>query len=129
MEAVVRHAADRYPLNEQRIFGLGWGTGAEAVVAAAAADGSPLRGAMIAMDAFGPEAPAPRDTLRGKAFVVLPGPEDQSSRAAAAAGDWLRENGAHVRSHAGASPKDWESLLREVVAAGAPWIEKQTSGH
>jgi hypothetical protein len=95
------------------------------VIAAAAADGSPLHGAMIAVDAFELKEPAPPDALRGKAFFVLPGPGAGSTSAAEAARDWLTGAQARIRSDAGASLGDWESLLREAAPRAVRWFEEQ----
>lgn len=129
VRAAVEYLGERYPLNEQRIFGLGWGSGGEAMAAAAAAERSPLRGAMIAVNTFDPKRQSPPTPLHEKAFFLLPETGDAgSTSAAAAARDWLTAAGAHVRLDPGAPGRDCKGRLRDAAFRGIRWLEEQVGG-
>jgi predicted esterase len=128
IDAVIDDVASKHMVDTRHIYALAWSSGGPAVYAASLAEGSRLRGALVAMSVYWPQNLPDRAGARGKAFYLLHSPEDfipmshpetalQELTAAGATAKLATYKGGH----------GWHGDVFDNIREGIDWLQKQQS--
>jgi poly(3-hydroxybutyrate) depolymerase len=113
-----------HPIDPSKVFMLGWSSGGPPSYAAALREGSPVRGAFIAMSVFKPDRLPTLDGARGKAFYMLHSPQDFiHMRFPEAARDRLAAAGAKTILTTYEGGHGWKGDALGNIRTGVEWLE------
>lgn len=121
---VVGDIRANHPIDEARVYALGWSSGGPAVYASALAPDSPLRGAFVAMSVFIPVRLPPLTGAKDRRFYLLQSPQDQVTRIqfARSAQTQLSRAGATVKLEEYAGGHSWRGDVFEQIRDGMAWL-------
>lgn len=89
--------AKKHKINREHVYACGWSSGGPGVWATLLKEGSPLKGAFVAMSVYKPEILPPAANAKGKRIYILHSPEDFIPiKMAERARDELKKAGAAV---------------------------------
>ena len=126
LAAVVADAATAAKIDPAHVYLFGWSSGGPACYAALLKDGSPFRGAFVAMSVFKPDLLPPLAGAKGKAVYLLQSPDDKVTalRWAEAAEKELGAAGAKVKLQKYDGGHGWHGDVFGEIKAGAEWLAR-----
>lgn len=121
---LVEEVKAAHPVNPSKVFMLGWSSGGPPSYAAALREGSPVRGAFVAMSVFKPDRLPALDGAKGKAFYMLHSPQDFiHMRFPEAARDQLAAAGGKTTLTTYEGGHGWKGDVFGNIRAGVEWLE------
>lgn len=126
---VIAEARARLPIDDDRIFVLGWSSGGTPAYAVALLADSPVRGAFVAMSIFRPDVLPDLSAARGRAFYILHSRGDDLiaiDAHAAAAAERLAAAGAATELSTYSGPHGWPPDAPARIGRGIQWLSEQT---
>jgi predicted esterase len=126
IRAVVQDVSKKYKVDEDKIFSLSWSSGGPAAYAAALSHG-PIRGSLVAMSVFHPEALPPLSEAAGQSFFILHSAGDQLIPLSQAqdAADELQKAGAKTKLVTYSGGHGWAGFdVFGTIREGVLWLEK-----
>ena len=123
--AVVQDVSRKHKVNPARVFRLGWSSGGPPTYAAALSEGTPVKGASVAMSVFKPHQLPSLKTARDRPFWLYHSPEDKVCPIgmARAARIMLEQNGAKVRLIEYEGGHGWRGNVYGDLRQGLKWLE------
>jgi predicted esterase len=130
IDAAIEDVKGRVKIDERRIYALAWSSSGPAVYAATLRNGSPLRGAFVAMSVFVPANLPPLAGAKGKRFYLLQSPQDQVTRYvfATRAESQLRAAGATVKLQDYGGGHGWRGDVYGMLREGMQWMDSGEEG-
>jgi predicted esterase len=127
VEAVIRDASQKHPVDKNSVFTLSWSSSGPAAYALSLAENTPVKGSYIAMSVFKPDTLPPMTAARGHAYFLDHSPDDQICpfRMAQAAEKALKENGAAALLNTYDGGHGWHGDIYARVQEGIEWLETQ----
>ncbi len=124
---VIAEARARLPIDERRIFVLGWSSGGPPAYAVTLLEKSPVAGAFVAMSVFKPELLPPLAGAAGKSFFLLHSPQDfiPLDRHAAVAAEQLAAAGAAAKLDTSNGGHGWRDDAPARIGRGLQWLLEQ----
>ncbi|MEZ6318197.1 MAG: hypothetical protein R3B49_05490 [Phycisphaerales bacterium] len=128
IDGVIADVRDRYTIDPRHVYILGWSSGGPPSYAATLREGSPIRGAFVAMSVFKPEQVADLHEAAGRAFYLLHSPEDPiPMRFPRDAMQQLGQGGAEVRLVEYAGGHGWHGDVFGTIRKGIAWLEEHST--
>lgn len=127
IKAVVEDVKSKHKIDEDRIFALAWSSGGPAVYASTLTQGTPLRGAFVAMSVFIPARLPPLASAKDKRYFLLQSPDDQVTRMqfARLAKTQLTQAGAAVELKEYAGGHGWHGDIFGNIREGIEWLQRR----
>jgi beta-lactamase regulating signal transducer with metallopeptidase domain/predicted esterase len=127
IRAVVADVKRALPVDDNRIYTLGWSSSGPALYADAMTPDTPVTGSFIAMSVFWPHELPGLDNAAGKPFYLLHSPDDfididQHPRAAR---DQLQDAGAVVALTTYSGGHGWQEDPFGHIRRGIEWLDEQ----
>ena len=124
--AVIEDVAQKTAIDRGQVYALAWSSSGPAVYAGLLQEGSPLKGALIAMSVFRPEMLGTSANLRGRRVYLLHSPEDQVCpyRMAKDAETRLSAVGATVKFVDYAGGHGWQESALSRIGEGMSWLSE-----
>jgi predicted esterase len=125
VEAVIKDAGGRHPLDPERIFTLSWSSSGPAAYAVSLTS-KRVTGSFIAMSVFQPDLLPPLEQAKGHGYFLYHSPDDRVCpfRMAEQAARDLEKSGARVKLMTYEGGHGWRAGLYDHIREGAQWLEK-----
>lgn len=121
---LVEEVRASHPVDPSKVFMFGWSSGGPPSYAAALREGSPVRGAFVAMSVFKPDRLPALDGARDKAFYMLHSPQDFiPMHFPEAARDRLAAAGAKTTLATYQGGHGWKGDVFGNIRTGVEWLE------
>jgi predicted esterase len=126
LAAVIKEVKAKQPINEAKVFALGWSSSGPALYTAMLLEQTPLKGAFIAMSVFMPFRLPPLTNAKGRTFYLLQSPEDRVTAYLFAKGAKMQlgEAGAKVKLTDYGGGHGWHGRIFDNIRDGIEWLGK-----
>lgn len=126
IDDVLADLKDRAKINEAQVYALAWSSGGPALYSAMLKEGSPIKGAMIAMSVMPRATPEDLAQAKGRRFWLYQSPDDDRTpmKQAEDAAVLLRRNGALVDLQSYPGGHAWTGDVYPALKRGVEWVTK-----
>jgi predicted esterase len=125
VDAVIKDAGGRHPLDPERIFTFAWSSSGPAAYSISLSN-KKVTGSFIAMSVYRPELLPPLATAKGHGYYLYHSPDDKVCpfRMAEQAAKELDESGATVKLTTYKGGHSWRGNVFGDIRTGMQWLEK-----